>query len=223
MAPMTPPARRVSRPSTMIAGVALCAAASAPGSFSCSCSGSRRWRYSSLLSVKLRLILSAFWPCCTPAKQFHVPREQQRPRGPRRKALSDAKRRAYFAAWQWQRICAAMVANSLCAWPFRYSQHGFLGQLACLEGARLVEVVAAGSRCRRHTVTVPAGPRGCRRRRDEFLLAVVGPLDAHRTRPMRVISGVWRGRMPSSPDSPGRATNFASPEKMLSSAETTST
>jgi hypothetical protein len=32
---------------------------------------------------------------------------------------------------------------------------------------------------------------------------------------MRVISGVWRGRMPSSPFSPGRATNLASPEKML--------
>ena len=40
---------------------------------------------------------------------------------------------------------------------------------------------------------------------------------------MRVISGVWRGRMPSSPISPGSATNLASPEKMLSSAETTST
>jgi hypothetical protein len=33
---------------------------------------------------------------------------------------------------------------------------------------------------------------------------------------MRVISGVWRGRMPSSPFSPGSATNLASPEKMLS-------
>ena len=28
---------------------------------------------------------------------------------------------------------------------------------------------------------------------------------------MRVISGVWRGRMPSSPLSPGSATNCASP------------
>jgi hypothetical protein len=40
---------------------------------------------------------------------------------------------------------------------------------------------------------------------------------------MRVISGVCRGRMPSSPFSPGSATNFASPEKMDSSALTTST
>jgi hypothetical protein len=40
---------------------------------------------------------------------------------------------------------------------------------------------------------------------------------------MRVISGVWRGRMPSSPFSPGSATNLASPLKMLSSALTTST
>ena len=37
------------------------------------------------------------------------------------------------------------------------------------------------------------------------------------------ISGVWRGRMPSSPLSPGSATNLASPEKMLSCALTTST
>src|SRR5690606_32454991 len=40
---------------------------------------------------------------------------------------------------------------------------------------------------------------------------------------MRVISGVWPGKMPSSPDSPGSATNSASPEKISSSAETTST
>ena len=51
------------------------------------------------------------------------------------------------------------------------------------------------------------------------------PAGTMRTAPglMRVMSGVWRGRMPSSPASPGSATNFASPEKMLSSAETTST
>ena len=40
---------------------------------------------------------------------------------------------------------------------------------------------------------------------------------------MRVISGVWRGKMPSSPASPGSATNLASPEKIDSSALTTST
>ena len=40
---------------------------------------------------------------------------------------------------------------------------------------------------------------------------------------MRVISGVCRGRMPSSPPSPGKATNFASPEKIDASADTTST
>jgi hypothetical protein len=53
------------------------------------------------------------------------------------------------------------------------------------------------------------------------------PSDARlmRTAPglMRVISGVWRGMMPSSPLSPGSATKLASPEKICSSAETTST
>ena len=40
---------------------------------------------------------------------------------------------------------------------------------------------------------------------------------------MRVISGVWRGYTPSSPASPGSETNVASPEKIDSSALTTST
>src|SRR3569833_1164682 len=40
---------------------------------------------------------------------------------------------------------------------------------------------------------------------------------------IRVMSGVWPGRMPSSPASPGSATNFAWPEKICSSALTTST
>ncbi|CPM39612.1 Uncharacterised protein [Bordetella pertussis] len=40
---------------------------------------------------------------------------------------------------------------------------------------------------------------------------------------MREISGVWPGRMPSSPASPGSTTNFASPVKIASSALTTST
>src|SRR5450830_1516732 len=46
-----------------------------------------------------------------------------------------------------------------------------------------------------------------------------------RTEPglIRVMSGVWPGRIPSSPASPGRATNLASPEKIDSSALTTST
>jgi hypothetical protein len=50
---------------------------------------------------------------------------------------------------------------------------------------------------------------------DELFLAVVGR--SMRTAPglMRVISGVWRGRMPSSPFSPGSATNLASPEKIM--------
>src|SRR5690606_33269935 len=40
---------------------------------------------------------------------------------------------------------------------------------------------------------------------------------------MREISGVWPGRMPSSPASPGSETNFASPAKIDASALTTST
>ena len=40
---------------------------------------------------------------------------------------------------------------------------------------------------------------------------------------MRVINGVWRGKIPSSPASPGNATKRASPEKIDSSALTTST
>jgi len=40
---------------------------------------------------------------------------------------------------------------------------------------------------------------------------------------IRVISGMWPGRMPSSPVSPGKATNSASPEKICSSALTIST
>jgi hypothetical protein len=58
---------------------------------------------------------------------------------------------------------------------------------------------------------------------DELFLAGVGALDAHRARLDAGDQRRVRGRIPSSPDSPGSATNLASPEKMDSSALTTST
>jgi hypothetical protein len=74
------------------------------------------------------------------------------------------------------------------------------------------------------TVTVP----GCTSRMPPATKTnSSSPLSARsmRTAPglMRVISGVCRGSTPSSPLSPGSATNLASPEKMFCSAETTST
>jgi hypothetical protein len=60
---------------------------------------------------------------------------------------------------------------------------------------------------------------------DELLLAVAGHARcAPHPGLMRVISGAWRGRMPSSPFAPGSATTISPrPEKIVASALTTST
>ena len=83
-------------------------------------------------------------------------------------------------------------------------------------GLGFVEVVAADRGVGEHRHHVRLYFEDAAGDEDELFLPSAFSM---RTAPglMRVISGVCLGRMPSSPDSPGSATNFASPEKIEAS------
>src|SRR5206468_7805651 len=142
---------------------------------------------------------------------------------------SQGRGRDYFALRKRRSAasCAANATSSFCAFArsmslfafFSASSASFFASTAFASSRSLPRIAVSAS-----TVTVP----GCTSRMPPATKTnSTSPVSARsmRTAPglMRVISGVWRGRMPSSPFSPGSATNFASPEKTCSSAETTST